>query len=375
MMDLDSNLTLNNEQIIIDNDSGYVSRHQESNSSVTNELTNDDVQEKMVNVRQFYISEDALLEKPNVNCYISKNTSLNDSEVIDASQSTISTNYSGFLEEQSSLPASEKSAIIKELSPILYRNRDDLNISDISVQQMTASTSTMNDSIDMSLDSNGFNTTASQETSQFDLRLNSFIAKQNILKESLNQSGDILTTTPKKQYRNDVDPNLSPELFSEEEDLEAIDISDTEVNVSYKENYIHKYDQILMRRVQKGINGLLPPPSLKVVTLTATDMLDRLQKSKHLFLSQDNLKLNEPSSSSSRTASACTVVNISSSNLKDLPDSNMLLKRISHQAVDISSGPSVMKQGVRSALNNCNINEAKEDIWPDILSRRHHGLQ
>lgn len=358
-MDLHEIETSNNARIILDNDSGYISHFQESNSSVINEIN--DIQDRMKNIQQVYISEDALLEKPSVSHSYCKDVSINENEIIDASQSTQSTNYSGFQDEVPS--STDKSTIIKVVSPIYYRNKGDLSISDTSMQE----SSIMNESTDMSLNNSSFNTTASQEVS-LDLQLNSFIAKQNTLKEALN-STDILASTPTKKYKNHVNPDMSPELFSEEEDLDELNVSDIRQNLSYAENYIHKFDQVLMRRVQKGINGLLPPPSLKLVTLTVTEMLDRLDKNKHLFLNQETLNSLNSSCSSIYTTDLRNEVALST-NMNNTTDN------LNNLAADANNVPTTSKKiRTKSALVNCNINEAQEDIWPDVLSKRHHGLQ
>lgn len=278
-----------------DNDSGYVTQNHESNSSLISETVNP-LNETMSTTMSVYISEDALLEKPCIIYDERKSFNETDDEIIDASQTTDSTNYSGL--------QSCSSDVIKEISPIILR------------EEGNVSNSTRNSFLNCSTDTS-FNESNATEDSTMDLQLNNFIAQQNALKETLNK-------TPEKGQSSKINHSLSPDLFSEDDDVEELNVSDTQVNVIYKEAYVHKYDKLLLRKVQEALNGLLPPPSLKVVTFSVEELSNRLERHKDLFC-------NINSKSESET--------------------------------------------VKSALINCDLNEAKCVEFPEVLTKRCHGLQ
>lgn len=95
-------------------------------------------------------------------------------------------------------------------------------------------------------------------------------------------------STPEKSYKNKVDPTISPDLFSDEEEI----LKFPEKPIFFKtkpfeEQYLHKNDRKLLRRVQENLSGVLPPPSFTAVSLTVDQILDKIKKNKHLFIDHD----------------------------------------------------------------------------------------
>lgn len=292
--------------VISDNDSGYMSHYQESNSSLVSETPLTEIAPLRGPI---YISEDALLEKPLIATQ-SNDLSFTDPEVMEASVGTTSTNYSGFQET----PQSDKSVVIKPIGSIT----------------LNASTSTQDSVLNQSQSlTDSFITNDSSITeSDVDYQISSFIEKQIVRRESSCSSLGS-SRTPQKVYKNSVNASLSPDLFTDEddneEDLDELNVSESRRTVVVKERFVQKCDQLLLRKAQKGLNGLLPPPSLKVVHLTVEDMLSRLHSNKHLLS-------------------------------------------------NVSDNESVKK--AQSLLFNCySVLEAKTTAWPEVLQKRYHGLQ
>lgn len=191
----------------MDNDSGYVSTNQESNLEYSSQ---GNVIFGAMEERQVYLSEDALLERPEISTQGESCPS--SSSVVPASLESQKTTFSGFDDDESGL---EKD-ISKESFIIPLQN-------DLSVIQ-----------------------------------------------------------TPEKSYTNPMKSDVSPDLFSDEEELETSSILETNQSV-FEEKYMHPNDQKLIKRVQLGLSGVYPPPSVTIVSMTVVEMLEKIKENGCLF--------------------------------------------------------------------------------------------
>lgn len=208
--------------LVLDNDSGYVSTNPESNI----EYPSVNMSENCGNSgsKPIYLSEDALLEKPEINQQQTEQEYshlyyLTDS-VVAASCESEKTTFSGLEDnDESSIDknASSESLIIPVVSPV----------------------------------------------------------KMSISKT------DPHIKTPEKSYKNPMNSDISPDLFSDEDEPAK---SVEQLNHSLIEKYVHVNDQKLIKRVQQGLSGVYPPPSVTMVHMSATEMLDKINENRHLFV-------------------------------------------------------------------------------------------
>ena len=150
-----------------------------------------------------------------------------------------------------------------------------------------------------------------------------------------------ITRTPEKSYKNTVNPNVSPDMFSDvEEDYVVSESLDKLRSEICKEQYIHPQDKKYVERVRNCLSGVLPPPSLTVVHMTVDEMLNKLNENKHLFCNKWDLT-NEDRENNSDVAE----LNGNAVNVND------------KVSATYSSKGCLSKQ------------------WPMILNERCHGLQ
>lgn len=123
-------------------------------------------------------------------------------------------------------------------------------------------------------------------------------------------------------------PPLSPDLFSDEEPPPPPVFKRQSPN---EQKYIDKNDGILLKRTRECLVGVLPPPSITILQISAAEMLDKIQSNQNLFVSSADLNSNENCTENSKVR--------------------------------------------RSLLVNCRKEDCEEYIWPDVLHSRYHGLQ
>lgn len=319
--------------IVADNDSGYISNNQESNSVFAVESCSTSSV-----IKPIYLSEGALLEKPEVgkkeevsetvegaestNLY-----SLSDS-IVPSSFPSEKTAYSGL--EESSL--SSESFLIFTQSPVvavkMFNSSCDTGMcTDISVENVCSQESKC-DSIVFSNKSQTDNTTS-------ECSINVPISNKLDMSESL-------VKTPSKIYKNPITSDVSPDLFSDEEPEHV------EVNVNKKllksiadEKYVHRKDRRLINRVNAALSGVLPPPSFTVIHMTAEEILLKLEVHKHLFWTASDLQKRKEKGN----ATEC---------------SSVLERRMIDQTSLLVTGDK----------DSC-----IDRPWPEILEKRYHGLQ
>lgn len=158
--------------------------------------------------------------------------------------------------------------------------------------------------------------------------------------------------TPEKKIVNMMNPNISPDIF----DDEMMDIKPSYFEVQTQdtlltslaqtqaeEKQVDKLDQKLLKRIQKGMSGVLPPPSVTVIHMPVHEILSKLEENRNLFFwnnqyidEKDNCAENQDTSLNSST------------------ESNNFSK---------------------SLLLNVDLEEARNSKWPEVFNMRCHGLQ
>ncbi|XP_066249064.1 uncharacterized protein mi isoform X2 [Euwallacea similis] len=154
--------------------------------------------------------------------------------------------------------------------------------------------------------------------------------------------------TPEKQPSNPVDFNISPDIFNDEDiplnnSKTYFDNQDNFqkppcIQTKIKEKPAEKLDQRLLKRINKGMSGVLPPPSVTVLRMTLGDMMHKLEENKSFwFWKTDPEK-------------------------KDRREEGLN-----------SSGDSGGGIG-KSVLLSVSLEEVRESQWPEVLDLRCHGL-
>lgn len=321
--------------IVADNDSGYISNNQESNSVFAMESCSS------LNAKPIYLSEDALLEKPEV---------AKKKEVLESAEHA---------EEPSNLPSLSDSVVLSSF-PSEKTSYSGLEASSVSSDSFSISAQSPivaeNSSCDtgMSTDFSVENTcsfTESQDNNGDSININ-YRSQTNHASEcssDVSISGKLNVTelcikTPNKIYKNPVTSDVSPDLFSDEEPEQVV-----EVNVNKQlsktvadERYVHRKDRRLINRVNAALSGVLPPPSFTVIHMTAEQILSKLENNKHLFWTANDVLQKENEK--------CSVAECSSVLERRMIDETSLL--------------------VTGDKGSC-----IDQDWPQILEKRYHGLQ
>lgn len=239
--------------LVADNDSGYVSTNPESNLDYPS--LNNMNSEKDSNI---YLSEDALLEKPEI-CQKAEEEDadlyfLTDSIVAPSCESE-KTTFSGFNDDESSVEKdiSNESLVIPVVSAI--------SVSTNSKQVNTAATTTTADQVNIET------TETTKQVKDLD----------NVC--DITSSDYFVAQTPEKQYKNPITSDISPDLFSDDD--EPVKVLETSQTLT--EKYVHPKDQKLIKRVQNGLSGVFPPPSVTFFCMSVTEMLDRINENQQLF--------------------------------------------------------------------------------------------
>lgn len=308
---------------IIDSDSGYVSTNQES--FLTFPLENMDSSASFSATKQIYLSEDALLEQPEVKKKEEFDYSLSDS-VIPPSFESEKTTFSGFDESS----CSEHSSLIplqNTLNSSCDTTRSIDNNSDSLIQ------CSQNTNCDMNL------TDTSENLETIDVNLKAESSK-NI--EGHLYFEEALLNTPPKKFVNVVNTDLSPDLFSDDESKSFKEEPKLEPLVMPKEKYVHKNDHRLISRVNAALSGLFPPHSFTVVRLSIDEILNRIDSNKHLFYTSTNLGV-------SNRQNEMDADNYNTETLNHFKTSSLLITGSAKASID------------------------KE--WPFIMESRYYGLQ
>lgn len=151
--------------------------------------------------------------------------------------------------------------------------------------------------------------------------------------------------TPSNSYKNNVTSDMSPELFSEAEDEPPIHTTSSfcAANMSHistlpkscsqllpeYENTLRN-DRKLLKRVHETLSGVPPPPSVTILQMSVSEMLDKINSNKQFFFDQ--------------------------------PDK-------------ITSEETASTSSMKSLLINTNKEKTLKTDWKEILQLRFHGLQ
>lgn len=164
----------------------------------------------------------------------------------------------------------------------------------------------------------------------------------NVNNAEQQQSDEIVSTvslTPKKCYKNSINPNLSPDLFADEEEHpeKAEENKSPTSQCVVERKYVVKKDYSLLRRATNSLKGVIPPYFMTVINLSVDEILNKIEANKDYFWN-------------------CQSV----------------LETENDKVLDSSTGSN--DDGFKSLL----ITGDKEIVykkWPDILTGRFHGLQ
>lgn len=278
----------------MDYDSGYISHNQESNSDCSAESTSTNAAYPFFSINPFYISEDTLLERPEDNKFVGNvqepcDLSSDSNSIVPASVETVKTQFSGFGNE------SDLSAEIYTVDEIVYKEENFKNdnefenslieVNDSLLSQNTNQTLTINDSLlvtNVSISTNMKNLILEEE-------------KVSTSKENSTMMENIPVCTPAKQYNCSVNSDFSPDLFDDcDEKKKSLPL-----NYIADEKYIIKKDHKLLKRVHSGLNGVPPPPSVTIVQISVNDMLNKIEKNKEYFWTENcDTKMNTSLNSS-----------------------------------------------------------------------------
>ncbi|KAL3287224.1 hypothetical protein HHI36_001701 [Cryptolaemus montrouzieri] len=154
-------------------------------------------------------------------------------------------------------------------------------------------------------------------------------------KDKENISQPLIFKTPSKGQKRKLNTSASPDLFSDDESNKLFPIPSPKM---IEERFLHNLDYKLLKRVQKELSGVPPPPDFTVTKFTVDDILQKLNENKSYFWTEE-LKNGE---------------NISVKDASRLSDSSFGL-----------NGSILIKGSFDEAINK---------KFPDILYSRHHGL-
>lgn len=147
-----------------------------------------------------------------------------------------------------------------------------------------------------------------------------------------------LSLTPQK-YENPINPNVSPDLFPDEEFTQGALIETVEASTSSKHGLEKKYvrkDYLLVRKATNSLKGVIPPHCMTVVQLSVDEMLNKIEANKEYFWSLESV-----------LQSKCKVLNTCNDGNED-------------------GFKSLLLTGSKDIVNQ---------EWPGIMQRRFHGLQ
>lgn len=144
------------------------------------------------------------------------------------------------------------------------------------------------------------------------------------------------SVTPTKKFINTVNPDISPDLFDDAEPLCALNQSVESIACNNTEQYVQKIDSLLMKKINKCLSGVLPPPSFTTTHITVAQMLEKLYSDEHqvFYWNANNMKEKEV-----------------------ISDANCSVNAVRE-----------------TIMVNCDLESALVRPWPHILRDRCHGL-
>ncbi|XP_044740118.1 uncharacterized protein LOC123301446 [Chrysoperla carnea] len=153
----------------------------------------------------------------------------------------------------------------------------------------------------------------------------------------ISNTGEETPSKYNESFSKNTSSDFSPEMFSDDENdscLQNYVPSEVESDISRIStmNTRNKQDRLLLKRLQESFIGILPPPSVTICQLNADDILNKYNQNKEMFSVQKT----------------CSNKDSESECLKSNKKSTMLI--------------------------NCDLSAAKDFKFPEIMTRRYHGL-
>ncbi|KAI4468426.1 hypothetical protein MML48_2g00005750 [Holotrichia oblita] len=317
-----------NVTVQIDNDSGYISQNQESNSESILDNFPESIQ-IMSDVKSVYLNEDALLEKPELGSHYDTLASAESNEEIGPSVSTESESFSILRDSNISEISNESSVsiVIPKIEPLIVTEKH-LNadtICDIST----------NFNIENNINIINLSNISKTESNQ-----SNFNVSKDFDSDRANSSFNDYTYDHSNNLSNGSHP-LSPELFSDEEIIKEKHVDICNKNIVQQEKYVLTEDHKLIKNVRSTLSGVLPPPSFTSIYLTADEISKRIEENRHLFWTEH-------------------------------PKLQNITERESHKT---NSSDKQWKKNKRTLLLTTTDKKCLEKCWPDIMEERYHGLQ
>lgn len=153
-----------------------------------------------------------------------------------------------------------------------------------------------------------------------------------------NQVNSKISLTPQKKFENPINPNVSPDLFGDEDVESVSNVESTPLTHSVVEKkYIIKKDVSLVKRVTNSLKGVIPPNCMTVVHLSVDEILNKIETNKDYFWNCD----------------------------KVLPSENIQVLNTSNESSE-DDFKSLLLTGNKDIVDK---------KFPDIMEWRFHGLQ
>ncbi|KAH1006110.1 hypothetical protein HUJ05_006876 [Dendroctonus ponderosae] len=324
--------------LLMDYDSGYVDGVESYSTSPSKcNLQPMESNVPAPTVQNFLLSEDALLEMPefcnslgrNLPCALSIENIEDKTNLFPSPQrvncsvesQSNSTVYSE-LEGQTTSNESEEIPI----EPAIVVRRDSFNDSGEGEDS--------DRSVFLPPPAESYPVSTSGESSQSSKRLTLIFSKADRKCYSVKRKYSSMTPDKKPQP---LDPGISPDLFEDNtEELPKYlepQVQKRLIEEPPTETLASKLDQKLLKRITKGMSGVLPPPSVTVIHLSVTDMLTKLKQNQSYHFWNAEAKQDQPSTS-----------------------------------LDAST------EANKSLLLSTDLETARSNEWPKILHVRCHGL-
>lgn len=105
-----------------------------------------------------------------------------------------------------------------------------------------------------------------------------------------NQVISNISLTPQKKFENPINPDVSPDLFADEEVEPVSNVESTHSTHSVVEKkYVIKKDFSLVKRVTNSLKGVIPPHCMTVVHLSVDEILNKIETNKDYFWNCDKV--------------------------------------------------------------------------------------
>ncbi|XP_060525055.1 uncharacterized protein LOC132701272 [Cylas formicarius] len=182
-----------------------------------------------------------------------------------------------------------------------------------------------------------------------------------------------LGLTPEKKYENPIISDMSPDIFGDDqikdEDKKCFSKNLSQIKVSSPnlEKYMNTLDEKLIKRVQKGISGVLPPPSVTVVNISASEILNKLKENKQYFWNENCVK-NTQNTSSTKDCSLET-------NMGSIIGRSLLTNIASIEQIPFDKFPAVLEYRYHGLHHNCSSVSEEIEALCEKYAKRFVGAE